>query len=273
MVKRTKGADLYFGLFSSLYKIVWGISSTDRLLTLMKLAEIELFMLSVLFFARWGSKWNNRLKVVNRILCSRHELQDWSTWSHISSNTLGEQNKQKSSLLLCSWFATACCFLVWMASAGPTFFCISKVEENCRGPQPSLECQKSAVREMWAVHATRQVLSGDLMLPCASHDHSMSCLTALAGDCMGSVTSICGWEEQRCCGSLFIDVGVSEANAMAPLQFYNNAVEIKPYRVLLQMGLHFHKVSGLYTAFLNLTPFSKQNIQMVLKLHCEWRAL
>lgn len=56
---------------------------------------------------------------------------------------------------------------------------------------------------------------------------------------------------------------------MAPLKLYNNAVEIKPYRVLLQMGLHFHKVSGLDTTFFNLTPFSKQNIQMVLKLHCE----
>lgn len=85
----------------------------------MKLAEIELFMLSVLF-ARWDSKWNNRLKVVWGILCSRHDLQDWSTWSHISSNTLGEQNKQNPSLLVHGWFVTACCFLVWMASAGPT---------------------------------------------------------------------------------------------------------------------------------------------------------
>lgn len=50
-------------------------------------------------------------------------------------------------------------------------------------------------------------------------------------------------------------MGVSEENAMAPLQLCNNAVEIKTYRVLLQMGLHFHKVSGPGTAFLNLTPF------------------
>lgn len=50
-------------------------------------------------------------------------------------------------------------------------------------------------------------------------------------------------------------MGVSEANAMAPVQLHNNAVEIKACRVLLQMELHFHKVSGLDTAFLNLTPF------------------
>lgn len=84
---------------------------------------------------------------------------------------------------------------------------------------------------------------------------SLSCVTPVAADCMQSATSICGSGEQECCRSLFTEVGVSEANAMAPLQLYKNAVEIKPYRVLLHMGLHFHEVFGIDTAFLNLTPF------------------
>lgn len=80
-----------------------------------------------------------------------------------------------------------------MASAGPTFSALARLRRTVGATALSgLECQKSAVREMWAVHATRQVLSGDLMQPCASGDHYMSCVTALAADCMGSVTSICG---------------------------------------------------------------------------------
>lgn len=47
--------DFCFGFFPSLEKLVWSVS-TARLLISMKLAETELFMLSVLF-AKQGSKW------------------------------------------------------------------------------------------------------------------------------------------------------------------------------------------------------------------------
>lgn len=54
---------------------------------------------------------------------------------------------------------------------------------------------------------------------------------------------------------------------MAPLKLRNDVVEMKPYRVLLQIALHFHKVSGLDTSFLNLTHLCSNRI---LKWHLDF---
>lgn len=53
---------------------------------------------------------------------------------------------------------------------------------------------------------------------------------------------------------------VYEASATAPLKLCNDAVEMKPYRVLFQIGPHFHKVSGPDTSFLNLTLLCSNRI-------------
>lgn len=54
--------------------------------------------------------------------------------------------------------------------------------------------------------------------------------------------------------------GLQEANAAALVKLYDRAVEMKSYRMLLQIGLHFPKASGLDTSFLNLTPLCSNRI-------------
>lgn len=59
---------------------------------------------------------------------------------------------------------------------------------------------------------------------------------------------------------LFKGGGLQEVNAMALVELRDRAVEMKPYRMLLQIGLHFPKASGLDTSFLNLTPLCSNRI-------------
>lgn len=54
--------------------------------------------------------------------------------------------------------------------------------------------------------------------------------------------------------------GLQEANAAALVKLYDRAVEMKSYRMLLQIGLHFPKASGLDISFLNLTPLCSNRI-------------
>lgn len=152
---------------------MWGVS-TDRLLTLMKLAGIELLMLCL--FCQTGFQMDNRLKVVREILCSRHNLL-----AHTSFNTLGPK-KPKQTKIIPSGMQLVCHCLLFCREGGicwPNFFPFSALARLRRTEGATvlsgLQCQKSALREMWAVHESRQVLSGDLVRPCASRDHySMS---------------------------------------------------------------------------------------------------